>query len=163
MSDRSQENYLRLIQENEGIIHKLIGLYVDRTNDRKDMYQEILLQAWKSFPNYRSEAKFSTWLYRVSLNTILSYGKKTKQQREVAAKVSLDDQTVDAPSDESDLLYEIVKSLNNVDKMLITLHLDGYKNPEIAEISGMKVNHVNVKIHRVKKMIIEKFKKVNNG
>jgi len=158
MNDQIQNDYMELIQANEGIIHKVIGLYVDYEEDRKDLYQEILLQGWKSFQRFEGASKFSTWLYKVALNTVLNFHKKRKKKAE--AELPVPQPTTATPQEDHELLYQIIRSLNEVDRMLITLHLDGYKNKEIAEITGMTQNHVNVKIYRIKEQIIEKFNKV---
>lgn len=156
---QQQEEYMKLVQEHEGIIHKVIGLYVDVAEDRKDLYQEVLLQAWRSFKNFKGNSKFSTWLYKVALNTVLTFSKK--QQKKAELKDNFSPETITTSNDNSEVLYKVIKSLEEVDRMLISLHLDGYKNLEIAEITGMTANHVNVKIHRIKAVIIEQFKRIN--
>jgi len=80
MSESLQNAFMDEIQEYEGIIHKVIGLYVDTEEDKRDLYQEVLLQAWKSYPKFNRESKFSTWLYKVALNTVFSFKKKTKNE-----------------------------------------------------------------------------------
>lgn len=159
--ENQQQEFLDQIQAHSGIIHKVIGLYVDVPEDRQDLYQEILLQAWKSYPKFRKESRFSTWLYRVALNTVLTFQRKRQnkleENREELPQTStkIDEHKQEA----SDMLYIEIKRLNEIDRMIITLHLDGYKNAEISEITGLKVNHVNVKLHRVKQHIIENLKK----
>lgn len=153
-----QENYLSLIKENEGIIHKVIGLYTSIEEDKKDLYQEILLQAWRGFANFKASSKFSTWLYKVALNTAINYNKRNSKIRPVIPK-----EINESTQDDHELLYLIISSMNEIDKMLMTLHLDGYKHKEISELSGMSINNVTVKIHRLKKEIIEKFKRMTNG
>ena len=156
-----EEKYISLIQQHSGIIHKVIGLYVDDTEDKKDLYQEILLQSWKSYAGFKENSTFSTWLYRVCLNTALTYRKKEESRKQIK-EVNLTE-TIDQPKEEFELLYILIKKLNEVDRMLMTLHLDGYKNQEIAEISGMTANHVNVKIYRLKNSIIDQLKKETDG
>jgi RNA polymerase sigma-70 factor (ECF subfamily) len=161
MQDHKKDEYIEQIQKHTGIIYKVIGLYVDDEEDKKDLHQEILLQGWKSFQNFKGKSAFSTWLYKVALNTVLTYQKKHKRKDEFK------DQLVNEPAtdhkENHEILYQIIKSFNKIDRMLITFHLDGYKNQEIAEITGMTANHINVKIHRLKGRIIEKFKKINHG
>jgi len=149
------------IQTNEAIIHKVVGLYCDDPYEKEDLYQEVLLQSWKSFPNFRGEAKFSTWLYRVALNTVFSFNKKKKRTKptEDLQNIKIVEKS---PDEEYETLYKIIKSLNPIDRMIMTLHLDGYKNKEIAEITGMNNNHLNVKIHRLKENIIATFKRIDN-
>ncbi len=73
MVNNLQDQYISLIQQHEGILHKVIKLYVDDDEDKKDLYQEVLLQAWKSFGSFKGDSAFSTWLYRVCLNTVLTF------------------------------------------------------------------------------------------
>ncbi|GLR17349.1 RNA polymerase sigma factor [Portibacter lacus] len=156
-----EEQYISLIQKHEGIIHKVIGLYVDNDEDRKDMHQEILLQSWKSYANFKEDSTFSTWLYKVSLNTALTFRKK-EDKRKLVSETPITTTSSESKED-YEMLYFLIKQLNEVDRMLMTLHLDGYKNQEIAEITGMTSNHINVKIHRLKATIIDQLKKANNG
>jgi len=128
------------IQANEAIIHKVVGLYCDDYYEREDLYQEVLLQSWKSFPNFRGEAKFSTWLYRVALNTVFSFNKRKKKRTKPTADLQHIKMVEESPGEENETLYKIIKALNPIDRMIMTLHLDGYKNKEIAEITGMNNN-----------------------
>lgn len=152
--DILEKEFLDLVRENEGIIHKVINLYVDDKDFRKDVFQEILCQTWKSFKSFKGASKFSTWLYRISLNTVLNIKRKEEKSTiDISQK-----QEADFSKDDHEVLFAIVKSLDEIDKMLVTLHFDGYKNQEIAEITGMTSNHINVKLHRLKKYIIDQFK-----
>lgn len=160
MSNQEQNEYIKLIQKHNGIIHKVIGLYVDNQEDRKDLHQEVLLQAWKSYKNFKGQSVFSTWLYKVALNTVLTFNKKHKKNEDLD-KVDQVESATDS-KDDSEVLYHIIKSLGEIDRMLISLHQDGYKNNEIADITGMTQNNITVKIHRIKAKIIEKFKTINN-
>ena len=96
----------------------------------------------------------------MALNTVLTFNKKRKINEDIEKTEPIE--TTQDSKEDYEVLYHIIKSFEEVDRMLITLHLDGYKNNEIAEITGMTQNHINVKIHRIKAKIIEKFKKINN-
>ena len=163
MPNSLEDQYVALIQQHGGIIHKVISLHIDKEEDQRDLYQEILLQAWKSFEKFQGNSAFSTWLYRVALNTVFNF-KKSETRNEKAGEVAaaMAASPVEKKEDH-ELLYELIRRLNKVDRTLMTLHLDGYKNKEIADILGMTANHVNVKIHRLKTQIVESFKKVKNG
>ncbi len=156
-----KEEYIRLIQTHTGIIHKVINLYVDNLEDRKDLFQEVLLQGWKSFRGFKGNSSFSTWLYKVCLNTVLTFRKRGNKLKEVMKQIDKPEQPTDGSNVE--LLYYFVQQLSDIDRMLMVLHLDGYKNLEIAEITGIAQNNVNVKIHRLKNQIISQFKKEDNG
>ena len=148
----NEEAFLKQVEENQGIIYKLVGLYAADTEERKDYYQEILLQAWKSWPAFRKESKFSTWLYRICLNTIFTQQRK---KHPVEYKESLETVAPPVPSriiqkEESLRLQQAIKTLPETDRAIISLNLDGYENGEIAEILGISNNHVAVKLHRIK-------------
>ena len=160
---KTKDDFILLIKDNEKIIHKVIGLYVYHNEDKKDLYQEILLQAWKSFALFNGSSKFSTWLYKVSLNTVFSFIRKERPEE---ASDYEDMHRVVTPEDKKEeygVLYDQVQQFNEVDRMLMMLHLDGYKNFEISEITGMNTNHVNVKIHRLKQTMVKQFNMATNG
>jgi RNA polymerase sigma-70 factor (ECF subfamily) len=153
----SEKIFLDLIENNRGIIFKVIRLYVRHAEDERDLFQEILFQAWKSYPRFDGRSKFSTWLYRVSLNTVLTFRRRpqlveTREELESSEVVTQDKQ------EETDMLYTAIFELNEIDRMIITLHLDGYENEEIAEITGLTKNNVAVKLHRAKNEVVEKLK-----
>jgi len=159
MPTNSENEFVGLIQQHSGIIHKIINLYVDDEEDKRDLHQEILLQAWKSYPRFKGNSSFATWLYKVSLNTVLTFNKKVKKHSELQVNDTIIAEDATDKKEQSELLYYLVRQLHEVDKMIMTLHLEGYKNLEIAEITGLKVNHINVKLHRLKNQIIEQLKK----
>lgn len=158
-----ENQFIEKIKENEGIIHKVIGLYVDNQEDKKDLYQEVLLQAWKSYNNFQGKSKFSTWLYKVTLNTTLGFKRKERPIEELTQQKIEQQGGVEEKKEKYEILYLLIKQLEEIDRMLMTLHLDGYNNPEISEITGMTVNNVAVKIHRLKTKIVEQLKKYRNG
>lgn len=162
MSKPQEEEFAELIQEHSGILFKVIHLYVDHEEDRRDLYQEILIQVWKSFKRFKGQSKFSTWLYRVALNTTLTFQKKEQKRRNLPAP-DMEVIPDEGGSDMKDMLYRLVKQLTEIDRMIMTLHLDSYSNKEIAAITGMTTNHINVKLHRLKGQIIEQLKKYTNG
>ncbi len=145
-----KETFIELVQNHQGIIHKVIYLYEDHAETREDLKQEVLLQAWKSYKNFRGEAKFSTWLYRVALNTVLSWRRKQRLEFTSNMPRHIAEQP-DTLSDEAELLWRAIKSLEDIDRSLISMHLDGYSNEEIADILGISVNNTGVKLHRIKK------------
>lgn len=155
--------FVRQIKDNERIIHKVIGLYIDNHEDKRDLYQEVLLQAWKSFVNFNGASKFSTWLYKVALNTTLSFKKKDRPSLELTNQRIEQQGGEEHQKENYEILYFLVRQLDEIDRMLLTLHLDGYSNPEISEITGMTSNNVAVKIHRLKSKIVEQFKKYTDG
>jgi RNA polymerase sigma factor (sigma-70 family) len=140
------------VRENQGIIYKLVGLYARDTEEKKDLYQEILLQTWKAYPGFRGDSKFSTWLYRVSLNTIFSHRRK-ESRRPDTTEPQEDHHAVEnqAPErQEKEALRKAIRQLKETDRAVVTLHLDGYGNGEIADIMGITPNNVAVKLNRIR-------------
>ncbi len=147
-----QDDFMHEVQKHFGIIQKIVYLYADHEEDQKDLRQEIILQAWKSFKRFKRQSSFSTWLYKVSINTALTYLRSQNKRREVSFPDLFDTRVPEQSfSDQSALLWMSIKQLNEVDRIIITLHLEGYSNEEVAEIIGIRKNHLAVKLHRIKK------------
>jgi RNA polymerase sigma factor (sigma-70 family) len=150
-----EAQFLAEVKQNQGIIYKLVGLYANDAEEKKDLYQEVLLQAWKSWPSFRNESKFSTWLYRICLNTIFTQKRK---QHKVDYKDSLEEISPaihNGASQKEDVvrLRLAIRQLAETDRAIISMNLDGYENPEIAEMLGISNNHVAVKLHRIKQQL----------
>ncbi|MBX2914018.1 MAG: sigma-70 family RNA polymerase sigma factor [Cyclobacteriaceae bacterium] len=154
----SEKEFIALVNENRGIIYKVIRLYINQEEDTRDLYQEIVFQAWKSYPRFDGRSKFSTWLYRVGLNTVLTFKRKPVVVIPHEDLASLHVAQTKTNTDESEALYVAIRQLPEVDRMIITLHLDGYENEEIAEITGLTKNNTAVKLHRIKDILIKKLK-----
>lgn len=156
-----EETYISNIKTHKGVLHKIAGLYTDTLADEHDLIQEMMLQGWRSFKQYEGRAAFSTWLYRICLNTALTFRKKEKKRLETLHKIQ-PQESLDQKED-YEVLYYLVKQLNEVDRMIMTLHLEGFKNQEIAEIAGISTNKINVKLHRLKAHIIDQYKTLHHG
>lgn len=148
----SEAQFLEQVRQNQGIIYKLVGLYANDAEEKKDLYQEVLLQAWKGWPNFRQEAKFSTWLYRICLNTIFTQQRKKKQvdYKDSLEAVSPVIQNNVIVKEDAFRLRQAIRQLPETDRAIISMNLDGYENAEIAEMLGISNNHVAVKMHRIK-------------
>ncbi len=157
MTDTHQSQFLALIGRNQGIIHKVVRLYIDDPEEQKDLFQEIVLQSWRSYEQFSGKSKFSTWLYRVALNTVLTYQRKQKRRPEMTSVEGLEmaEYTVER-SESTERLWQEIRQLNQIDRLVMVLHLDGYANEEIAQITGMSKNNATVKLHRIKQRIIQK-------
>ena len=153
-----EKEFLDIIGANQGIIHKVCNIYCDNTEDRNDLFQEILAQLWKSYSSFRSESKFTTWMYRVALNTAITSFKKQRRQPGFS---SLSGVTLmiadDVPSTETEehlaLLRKAVSRLSGIEKSIILLFLENKNYEEIAEITGITQNYVRVKMNRIKKKL----------
>lgn len=153
-----EKEFLQIIKKNQGIIHKVCNIYCDDQDDRNDLFQEILAQLWKSFPSFREESKFTTWMYRVALNTAITTFKKTKrrpdQNRLTYENFQVKDENYDTETeDEIKNLHRAVAQLTGVEKSIVLLFLENKKYEEIAEITGITQNYVRVKMNRIKKKL----------
>lgn len=156
-----EAQFLALIQQHSGIIRKILYLYADDPDDEADLRQEILYQVWKSVDRFKGASQFSTWLYRVALNTVLTHKRKEKRYtREEMNEAHQPIYTIQEPTDASEMLWHAIRSLHDLDKTIITLHLEDYSNEEIAEIIGITKNNVAVKLHRIRQQLE---KKISNG
>lgn len=153
-----EKEFLAIITENQGIIHKVCSIYCNSEEDRRDLFQEILVQLWKSFPSFRSESKFSTWMYRVALNTAITSFKKDKRQPDKSGipfeNLHLPEELYDTGAEEQiRMLNQAVSQLTGIEKSIILLFLEDKKYEEIAEITGITQNYVRVKMNRIKKKL----------
>lgn len=158
MTDPKEEEFIKLLEEHSGIIYKVTRIYANGSVDEQDLRQEVVYQAWRSYSRFKGDSKFSTWLYRVALNTALTHVKKDRKE-----KPGFDNDWQVAPEgDERALLMTHIRALNDAEKLVIMLHLDGYSNDEIAMISGISKNHVAVRLHRIKEKLSKAIKKEEN-
>ncbi len=161
---RNKKEFIDLIENNKGIIHKVALMYTETIHDKEDLYQEICMQLWRSFGKYRGEAKLSTWLYRVALNTAISAVRKRKKLIET---VELDPERhyhikdIDKNEMTRNLLRAI-SLLDNIDRAIILLWLEEKKYDEISEITGLSRSAVSVRLVRVRKKLEEHIKKLEN-
>jgi RNA polymerase sigma-70 factor (ECF subfamily) len=151
----SEAQFLEQVKQHQGIIYKLVGLYANDAEEKKDLCQEVLLQAWKGWPSFRQESKFSTWLYRVCLNTIFT---RNRKKQPLDYKDSLEEiapviQNSSIQNEDAVRLRQAIRKLAETDRALISMHLDGYDNGEIADLMGISNNHVAVKLHRIKEQL----------
>ena len=150
-------------EKNQNIVHKICRLYTTNQQAHKDLFQEITVQLWKNYPKFRGDAKFSTWMYRVALNTAISlYRKstrtiKTQDYSEVSFKIKTEDYD-DTEELQLASLYKAIQKLNDIDKALIFLYLEDKPYKEIAETLGISAVNARVKMNRAK----EKLKAILN-
>jgi RNA polymerase sigma-70 factor (ECF subfamily) len=152
----SEKQFLEQVRQNQGIIYKLVGLYANDAEEKKDLYQEVLYQAWKGWAAFRQDAKFSTWLYRICLNTIFTQQRKKHpvQYKDSLEGISPNVKNSSVEKEDAARLYQAIRQLTETDRAIISMHLDGYENSEIGEMLGISNNHVAVKLHRIKQQLV---------
>jgi RNA polymerase sigma-70 factor (ECF subfamily) len=156
----SEKDFLTKLKEHQKIIYKLVHLYATSDEDKKDLYQEIVLQAWKAYPQFRGDAKFSTWLYRLCLNTIFTLQRKTNKF-EYSDIAHYEEQfTTTSRNDEKERLYKAIRRLPEIERAIVSMHLDGYDNREVGEALGISANSLGVKLHRAKQQLTTLLKEI---
>ena len=143
------------LQDNQNIVHKVCTLYTNDRDSHNDLFQEITIQLWKAYPKFRGEAKFSTWMYRVALNTAITLYRKNKRRIDTADYESIIFKIKADEYDETEelqlkLMYKAVKQLNDVDKALVFLYLEDKNYTEISETLGITEVNARVKMNRIK-------------
>ena len=141
-----------------GICYKLVRVYAFGHHDQEDLFQEIVVQLWKSIPNFHARSKESTYVYQVALFAAMAWSQKEgKRTEKVDAKSELDEQAIWQPTEPFDprveWLYEQISKLKLVDRSLILLHLEGYSYREIAELLGLTESNVGSRLTRLKQKI----------
>jgi RNA polymerase sigma-70 factor (ECF subfamily) len=149
------EEFLELINQNRGIIYRISRLYGETEADREDLFQDILLNLWKGFASFRNESKFSTWLYRIALNTCITAYRKRSKKFSTLSMQEKHNQIPDIPGktdyhEEISMLYRAIGKLDKLEKAIIILYLEEKSYEEIAEVMGITPNHTGVRISRIK-------------
>lgn len=148
----SEREFLRMIQDNQCIIHKVCRIYRDSPEDQEDLFQEVVFQLWRSYPSFRGGSKSSTWLYRIALNTAMASFRKNKPNitlAEYLPDVQFEDNNYEG-NERQEKLLKSMRQLSEPDRALIALYLDELSYQEIAGILGISENNVGVKLNRIK-------------
>ena len=163
MQTQLKKNFLKDFEKNQNIVHKICRIYTTNQDQHNDLFQEITIQIWKNYSKFRGESKFSTWMYRVSLNTAITlYRKssrriKTQDFSEVSFKIKSIDYD-DTKDQQLRALYGGIRELNDIEKALIFLYLEDKPYKEIAKTLGISEVNARVKMNRSK----EKLRKILN-
>jgi RNA polymerase sigma-70 factor (ECF subfamily) len=145
------------IYSNQDILNRICFSFCSEKADREDLFQEIVYRVLRAHTTFNEKSLFSTWLYRIALNTAITYSKKKKHLLiEDRPHPVVEENDHDQDRDEEIVvLYKAIGKLNRIDKAIILLYLDEYSYDEIAEITGFTSKNISVKIHRIKKKLHE--------
>ncbi len=160
----SEKEFISLLNQHQKIVYKVCNLYMDSYADREDLFQEITLQAWKAYGSFRGDAKFSTWLYRVALNTAITFFRKEKRKPDIYSTDCVPDQTeelYDPVEEQVRAMYAAIGNLSKIDKAIVMLYLEDYSYIEIGETIGITPNNVAVKMNRIKTKLKEETQRNN--
>lgn len=157
------EEFLEVIQIHKGIIYKVANVYCKDEEDRKDLVQEIVIHLWRSFESYDDTFRYSTWIYKISLNVAISLYRKENSRKRISNPLTdgIIKYTEYTGSDETEadlnILRQIISQLKDLDKALMLLYLEEKSHKEISQIIGISETNVATKINRIKQVLKQKF------
>ena len=137
------------------MIYKVCRMYTYTSADKEDLFQEIVIQLWNAYPKFRGESKFSTWLYRVALNTAITGLRKKKDFIESREPAQLPDQISDEHTGNEKLLqlHKAIEQLNAIEKAIVMLYMEDKSYEEMEDIMGMTPGNLRVKMSRIKEKL----------
>lgn len=155
MSKELEHNFVELLEQHQNIVHKVCRLYTNNHDAHNDLFQEITIQLWKAFPKFRGDSKFSTWMYRVALNTAITLYRKSKRSINtqefdtIQFKIKAEEYD-DSEEQKLKLLYNAIHQLNDIEKALVFLYLEDKNYKDISETLGISEVNARVKMNRIK-------------
>lgn len=158
MKQDLEHQFVTQLEENQNIVHKVCRIYTGDPDSHKDLFQEITIQLWKAYPKFRGDSKFSTWMYRVALNTAITLYRKNKRRPYtqdidlVSFKMSAEAYD-DTEEKQLKLIYQAIQQLNDIEKALVFLYLENKNYAEISETMGITEVNARVKMNRIKKKL----------
>jgi RNA polymerase sigma-70 factor, ECF subfamily len=156
--NRQKDQFLDILEKNIGIIIKIARAYSQTLSDKEDLIKDITLELWKSFGRFRGDSKISTWIYRIALNTSMNYKRKREKDRllfldDLKQIENLSWLSEQPDSSHTEILYQCIDELNQLNKAIILLYLDGNSHDEISDITGISRTNVGTRIGRIKEQI----------
>lgn len=167
---RTEQEFLELVNRNQPRILRLCRAYAWNPQDQEDLYQEVLVQIWRGLSRLKDPAVANTWIYRVTLNTAISFVRKRSVRHDRVTALGHEqirqaaEDRQNTPTEDSaalDSLYEAIAKLDGVEKAIVTLFLEDLSYEQIAEVMGLNPGHVGVLLHRVKKKLSSLIEEVN--
>ena len=155
MEKELEHKFVTNLERHQNIVHKICRIYTNDQESHNDLFQEITIQLWNAFPKFRGDSKFSTWMYRVALNTAITLYRRSKKTIKTE---DIDNVSFRIKADEYDdetekqlvLMYSALKELNDIDKALVFLYLEDQSYKDISETLGISEVNARVKMNRVK-------------
>jgi RNA polymerase sigma-70 factor, ECF subfamily len=168
--NKKEEKFRKVIHDNENRIMSICRYYSINDDDQKDMYQEVLINVWKSLDSFRGDAQLSTWIYRVAVNTAMGFANKEIRRQKIFLDqkdnslqnfMDVDENLVKEKEKLFQVLENQINQLSVIDKIIMTLVLESVNHKEIASVIGITEPNVRVKIHRIKNELKEALQSVN--
>jgi len=160
-SNNIEKTFIELIRQNERLIYKVCSIYVSDEFPMADLYQEVVYNLWKSFAKFRNECSTSTWMYRIALNTCITGMRKELRRPQRVPILGLNEHLIEPESMEENIreMYKLIYQLKTLERAIILLYLEEKSYQEIADITGLTLNNVAIKLKRIK----EKLKKMSEN
>jgi RNA polymerase sigma-70 factor (ECF subfamily) len=157
LNSLAEKAFLDIIREHERMIHKICNLYTSDVSEKQDLFQEIILQLWKSFKGFRNEAKISTWMYRIALNTALTHLRRSKTKVSLSFTSFINENIAEEndnfDQERTNLLHNAIAKLTELEKAIVMLYLDDKSYQEMEEVLGIKQGTLRVKMNRIKEKL----------
>ena len=152
--DQQEKNFSRMIREQKATIYTVCYMFSKDKEEVDDLFQEVLVRLWQGYDSFQGKSDLRTWIYRVSLNTCISIDRKKKRRKTqpLLEGVDLFDKN-DADNSQTDMLHERIGKLQAFDRAIVLLWLENLSYEEIAQIVGISVKNVSVKLYRIKEQL----------
>ena len=154
----AEKQFEKYITDHEALLYKVCRIYADTYADRQDLFQEIVIQLWRAYPKFKGESKFSTWLYRVAINTAITGLRKKKdfitsyEPADLPVQVS-EDSSGQAEEERLQQLYKAIGQLSQVEKAIVMLYMEDRSYEEMEDILGISQGNLRVKMSRIKEKL----------
>lgn len=154
----TEKQFEKQISEHELLLYKVCRIYAYTDADRQDLFQEIVIQLWKAYPKFKGNAKFSTWLYRVAINTAITGLRRkrdfiTLYEPSALPEHTSDDNTSHAEEERLQQLYKAIEQLNAIEKAIVMLYMEDHSYEEMEDILGISGGNLRVKMNRIKEKL----------
>ena len=152
----AEKQFEQHVRKNELLIYEVCRIYASTSADREDLFQEIVIQLWNAYPKFKGQSKFSTWLYRVALNTAITGLRKKKKFIESWEPSQLPERTSDENTGREEELLQLhkaIEQLTQVEKAIVMLYMEDRSYEEMEEILGMSQGNLRVKMNRIKEKL----------
>jgi RNA polymerase sigma-70 factor, ECF subfamily len=173
MKDSEKEKLFSVMfNENRAKVYRLCFAYLIDKSEVDDLFQEVMINVWNNLDKFRGDSKPSTWIYRIAVNSAFMFNRKTKKSKDLFSNFIPETASSDAQSSRNakvqeekmiNQLHQSIQCLEKQDRIIITLVLEGLKYHDIAEITGLTISHIGVKINRIKPVLLKKMKEVQHG
>lgn len=157
------DDLIQIIEENKGIIYKVVNSYCDDPNEQEDLIQEILFHLLEGYSRFDNLSKITTWMYRVALNVSISYFRKSSTRKKYISRMP--EKMVEIKAEEEETmdrevfqLRRFIQNLDELNRAIMIMYLDGNSHEDIGEVLDISVSNVGTKIHRIKQRLKEHFK-----